>query len=1036
MENNNIKLSKIELEAFRGYRDKVTFDFTLPEGKVADIIAIYAPNGFGKTSFFDGVEWNTKGSIERFEENTKIRNAAKEFGGSILKNRESSLEQGSVSVFDSNNLFFTRRTSKSENSDLLAGTVESKSNSPIKNIGKYKSFKKIEILPQSRIDSFLSSNTPEEKYQALLDFWDGNDESDYFVGVSKFFEENEGEKVSIGDQIKKLVEKIAELTASEGKIRFFNTLVNEINSNKNNSSNIQGFTEKTSDKEFENTIRTINNNTASILSRLEHAELRQAHLIALEDGFAMYIKNNELVLTLNRDVKNLQTTLGNFIQLETKFEERKDLDAKLQKEQTDLDEIKLFSSSKDVFLNLVNQINELTSERYNITEGKSTLLLKKITAEKELKSRRDNLKNLLSNEVKYNENFELLAGLFNTIEENKKRIASSDSRLSLCKRIKETRNSFASETRNEINTIQSILSLKLNSFCDLEYTYYEFKVLASEIKKEFDDIGSLNDTIKKLQLDYSRKGSLNENLQKIIELGRDFISQTETNTCPLCNTPQSDFEILLTRISSQKDDALTLNRSFEKMQSLQSDIEKKTDELYRKYDSLLTELKQKFLELTNKLTLISSKLLGTEALINYYSSIDTLVESENRRLSSQYDAIETENDFLKSQLEDLNSLKDSLPYSITGIERQFEDLKEKIMIGDQRVEEIGVNIQLLSQNLHYIQTISFLQKKAISQSDYLEVGLEKMISAADAHIQKLSEQITSLQVHTDELAESSKDISKDDTQKKLAEKSTELFDIDSKISQYKSQYKSITETDEITVEVIWKNLSDNKGIVLDLKDVDIKLRELQANIQVMQQNMDLNKLKNTLEEKQKQLKAMDETAGKLKALKKELSDFLTEKIDSVLNQEIINDIYKKIDPHPDFKTIKLEPQFDGVKPKLFIKAVNEENKDEIDPILYLSSAQVNILSLSIFLAKALQNKDVMINTIFMDDPIQYLDSINVLSFIDLLRSITTDKLLDRQVVISTHDENFFNLMKKKFDPQYYNSKFIEFESYGMLKANS
>jgi len=53
----------------------------------------------------------------------------------------------------------------------------------------------------------------------------------------------------------------------------------------------------------------------------------------------------------------------------------------------------------------------------------------------------------------------------------------------------------------------------------------------------------------------------------------------------------------------------------------------------------------------------------------------------------------------------------------------------------------------------------------------------------------------------------------------------------------------------------------------------------------------------------------------------------------------------------------------------------------------------------------------------------------------LLRSITTDKQIDRQVVISTHDENFFNLLKKKFDPQYYNSKFIEFESYGKLKTN-
>ncbi len=72
----------------------------------------------------------------------------------------------------------------------------------------------------------------------------------------------------------------------------------------------------------------------------------------------------------------------------------------------------------------------------------------------------------------------------------------------------------------------------------------------------------------------------------------------------------------------------------------------------------------------------------------------------------------------------------------------------------------------------------------------------------------------------------------------------------------------------------------------------------------------------------------------------------------------------------------------------------------------------------------------------MDDPIQYLDSINIVSFIDLLRAITTDPAIDRQVVISTHDENFFNLLKKKLDPKFHNSKFIEFETYGKLKAES
>lgn len=63
------------------------------------------------------------------------------------------------------------------------------------------------------------------------------------------------------------------------------------------------------------------------------------------------------------------------------------------------------------------------------------------------------------------------------------------------------------------------------------------------------------------------------------------------------------------------------------------------------------------------------------------------------------------------------------------------------------------------------------------------------------------------------------------------------------------------------------------------------------------------------------------------------------------------------------------------------------------PILYFSAAQVNILSLSIFLAGA----------------------------------------LDRQVIISTHDERFYKLVSRKIDPQYFNSKFFELGTFGQIK---
>ena len=57
----NIKIREIDIKAFRAYKDVQKFDFMhKTSGNVADLVAIYAPNGYGKTSFFDAVEWAMK----------------------------------------------------------------------------------------------------------------------------------------------------------------------------------------------------------------------------------------------------------------------------------------------------------------------------------------------------------------------------------------------------------------------------------------------------------------------------------------------------------------------------------------------------------------------------------------------------------------------------------------------------------------------------------------------------------------------------------------------------------------------------------------------------------------------------------------------------------------------------------------------------------------------------------------------------------------------------------------------------------------
>lgn len=159
---------------------------------------------------------------------------------------------------------------------------------------------------------------------------------------------------------------------------------------------------------------------------------------------------------------------------------------------------------------------------------------------------------------------------------------------------------------------------------------------------------------------------------------------------------------------------------------------------------------------------------------------------------------------------------------------------------------------------------------------------------------------------------------------------------------------------------------------------------------------------------------------------------LKKRIDSFFYTELINRIYLKIDPHPSFKIVKFECIFPDDKPRLEVYLEEEDGK-RVAPNLYFSAAQLNILSLSIFLARALhvQHEEKPVETILIDDPIHSMDSINVLSTIDLLRNIAVR--FDRQIILSTHDENFFELLKIKLPSETYESKFIKLESFGKVE---
>ncbi|HLO73220.1 MAG TPA: AAA family ATPase [Flavobacterium sp.] len=64
-----MKIKEVQISNFRAFKDlkDSTFSFSYNNNEISDLVSIYAPNGFGKTSFYDAVEWGITGKIGRFD---------------------------------------------------------------------------------------------------------------------------------------------------------------------------------------------------------------------------------------------------------------------------------------------------------------------------------------------------------------------------------------------------------------------------------------------------------------------------------------------------------------------------------------------------------------------------------------------------------------------------------------------------------------------------------------------------------------------------------------------------------------------------------------------------------------------------------------------------------------------------------------------------------------------------------------------------------------------------------------------------------
>lgn len=124
-------------------------------------------------------------------------------------------------------------------------------------------------------------------------------------------------------------------------------------------------------------------------------------------------------------------------------------------------------------------------------------------------------------------------------------------------------------------------------------------------------------------------------------------------------------------------------------------------------------------------------------------------------------------------------------------------------------------------------------------------------------------------------------------------------------------------------------------------------------------------------------------------------------------------IYSRIDPHPTFRVTQIVAGMERGRGKLDVGIADPDASaaaGDAGPLL--SSSQLNSFAVSLFLAMNLALPSLKLGVTILDDPLQSLDSINLLGLVDVLRRYRAH----RQIIVSTHEERLVGLLQRKLRP--------------------
>ena len=552
-----------------------------------------------------------------------------------------------------------------------------------------------------------------------------------------------------------------------------------------------------------------------------------------------------------------------------------------------------------------------------------------------------------------------------------------------------------------------------------ESTAEELSTPISDLRKEIADLES---RLEATERDYE---SLTQGQEKLTRILNELETFREGSICPACGTDHGTKASLLERMSSRKearspqvdevmDDLRHFRSSLEHKRKSLSQLERKRRDLEEEREHSLETLAQGQNAVEVFEAVVEKAGLAAEG--------EDLPKEVRRCLAEEQSGLRAAQDKLETLADDESEAMQRIEELIareSAVEQEHHresagSLEEQIVELRAKASDLGVSLDMNADSLADEQRMlsaseGSLEKHRLSLVED-DAAISKRLSGAQSKLRTLDHQLETLK-------EDQRIVSNELTKYETLAKSLVDVGVESLTEEYLREAVLQTEERQNALE----SLRRRAGTLEQILD------SVQRSAALAQLDADLLDRSGKQSEREAQVESLNHAVVWFTRIREILERKNASAIESHVEAigPLTTLIQKRLRSVYGFGDISLRAEKEVIE-----VGIEDWSGEDVRPTDYFSESQKQILMLSLFLSTRLTQTWSGFGAVFMDDPVTHFDDINAFAFAELIRGLVSSGRGRHQFIISTCDERLFGLMKKKLGKSAGSAKFYLFEGLG------